>query len=181
MRGAGGENGTGGKIKSEEGVTESKWGEEFEWIHVLTILPVMSCRQREHWFWVTACVYSVAFLLWKPHSKYNFQHLTFPLVSIWAERMAACICFHILFNCTLVEMTNWIQVVSCDLNFSGTSNQTAFEWAISCFACVSCRVLTELVSKMRDMQMDKTELGCLRAIVLFNPGNYQQIKTLSFF
>ncbi|XP_029593458.1 retinoic acid receptor RXR-beta-A-like isoform X1 [Salvelinus fontinalis] len=31
------------------------------------------------------------------------------------------------------------------------------------------RVLTELVSKMRDMQMDKTELGCLRAIVLFNP------------
>lgn len=33
-----------------------------------------------------------------------------------------------------------------------------------------CRVLTELVSKMRDMLMDKTELGCLRAIVLFNPG-----------
>uniref|UniRef100_A0A673NIT9 Retinoic acid receptor RXR n=1 Tax=Sinocyclocheilus rhinocerous TaxID=307959 RepID=A0A673NIT9_9TELE len=30
-------------------------------------------------------------------------------------------------------------------------------------------VLTELVCKMRDMQMDKTELGCLRAIVLFNP------------
>lgn len=37
-------------------------------------------------------------------------------------------------------------------------------------ACFPCRVLTELVSKMRDMQMDKTELGCLRAIVLFNPG-----------
>lgn len=35
---------------------------------------------------------------------------------------------------------------------------------------LSYRVLTELVSKMRDMQMDKTELGCLRAIVLFNPG-----------
>ncbi|XP_060707177.1 retinoic acid receptor RXR-beta-A-like isoform X2 [Hemiscyllium ocellatum] len=32
------------------------------------------------------------------------------------------------------------------------------------------RVLTELVSKMRDMEMDKTELGCLRAIILFNPG-----------
>lgn len=31
------------------------------------------------------------------------------------------------------------------------------------------RVLTELVTKMREMQMDKTELGCLRAIVLFNP------------
>uniref|UniRef100_A0A8C2L531 Retinoic acid receptor RXR n=1 Tax=Cyprinus carpio TaxID=7962 RepID=A0A8C2L531_CYPCA len=33
------------------------------------------------------------------------------------------------------------------------------------------RVLTELVSKMKDMQMDKTELGCLRAIVLFNPDS----------
>ncbi|CAK7291666.1 retinoic acid receptor RXR-alpha isoform X2 [Vulpes vulpes] len=33
------------------------------------------------------------------------------------------------------------------------------------------RVLTELVSKMRDMQMDKSELGCLRAIVLFNPDS----------
>uniref|UniRef100_A0A672ZQG7 Retinoic acid receptor RXR n=1 Tax=Sphaeramia orbicularis TaxID=375764 RepID=A0A672ZQG7_9TELE len=33
----------------------------------------------------------------------------------------------------------------------------------------NCKVLTELVNKMRDMQMDKTELGCLRAIVLFNP------------
>lgn len=32
------------------------------------------------------------------------------------------------------------------------------------------RVLTELVSKMREMNMDKTELGCLRAVVLFNPG-----------
>ncbi|KAK2495732.1 hypothetical protein MC885_003326, partial [Smutsia gigantea] len=33
------------------------------------------------------------------------------------------------------------------------------------------QVLTELVSKMKDMQMDKSELGCLRAIVLFNPGD----------
>ncbi|XP_059151445.1 retinoic acid receptor RXR isoform X3 [Physella acuta] len=31
------------------------------------------------------------------------------------------------------------------------------------------RVLTELVAKMREMKMDKTELGCLRAVVLFNP------------
>nr|XP_020670789.1 retinoic acid receptor RXR-beta [Pogona vitticeps] len=31
------------------------------------------------------------------------------------------------------------------------------------------RVTAELVSKMRDMRMDKTELGCLRAIILFNP------------
>ncbi|XP_015433885.1 PREDICTED: retinoic acid receptor RXR-alpha-B isoform X3 [Dufourea novaeangliae] len=31
------------------------------------------------------------------------------------------------------------------------------------------RVLSELVSKMREMRMDRTELGCLRAIILFNP------------
>ena len=31
------------------------------------------------------------------------------------------------------------------------------------------RVLVELVSKMTEMCMDKTELGSLRAIVLFNP------------
>lgn len=31
------------------------------------------------------------------------------------------------------------------------------------------RVLTELVGKMRDMNVDKTELGCLRAVILFNP------------
>ncbi|XP_061859774.1 retinoic acid receptor RXR-gamma isoform X2 [Colius striatus] len=31
------------------------------------------------------------------------------------------------------------------------------------------KILTEMVSKMKDMQMDKSELGCLRAIVLFNP------------
>ncbi|XP_044007784.1 retinoic acid receptor RXR-alpha-B isoform X2 [Aphidius gifuensis] len=30
------------------------------------------------------------------------------------------------------------------------------------------RVLSELVTKMREMRMDKTELGCLRAIILFN-------------
>ena len=32
------------------------------------------------------------------------------------------------------------------------------------------RVLTELVAKMREMNMDKSELACLKAIVLFNPG-----------
>ncbi len=31
------------------------------------------------------------------------------------------------------------------------------------------RVIVELVGKMREMKMDKAELGCLRAIVLFNP------------
>ncbi|KAL7832277.1 hypothetical protein AOLI_G00298250 [Acnodon oligacanthus] len=45
------------------------------------------------------------------------------------------------------------------------------------------RVLSELVSKMKDMQMDKTELGCLRAIILFNPdakglSNPPEVETL---
>lgn len=41
------------------------------------------------------------------------------------------------------------------------------------------RVLTELVAKMREMEMDKTELGCLRAIVLYNPG--KRIKHVFLF
>ena len=56
------------------------------------------------------------------------------------------------------------------LGFSGRPCEgQGLTWT-SAFACSPRRVLTELVSKMRDMQMDKTELGCLRAIVLFNPG-----------
>jgi hypothetical protein len=31
------------------------------------------------------------------------------------------------------------------------------------------RVLSEVVVKMRDMKVDKAELGCLKAIILFNP------------
>nr|XP_012232319.1 PREDICTED: retinoic acid receptor RXR isoform X5 [Linepithema humile] len=31
------------------------------------------------------------------------------------------------------------------------------------------RILSELVAKMREMKMDRTELGCLRSIILFNP------------
>lgn len=45
------------------------------------------------------------------------------------------------------------------------------------------RVLTELVAKMREMRMDKAELGCLRAIILFNPDvrglkSQQQVEIL---
>ncbi|XP_022185369.2 retinoic acid receptor RXR-alpha-B isoform X1 [Nilaparvata lugens] len=36
-------------------------------------------------------------------------------------------------------------------------------------ATIFDRVLTEIVAKMREMKMDKTELGCLRSIILFNP------------
>lgn len=45
------------------------------------------------------------------------------------------------------------------------------------------RVLTELVAKMRDMGMDRTELGCLRTIILFNPGNFliKNINSSFFF
>ena len=31
------------------------------------------------------------------------------------------------------------------------------------------RILVDLVFKMQEMTMDQTELGCLRAIILFNP------------
>lgn len=32
------------------------------------------------------------------------------------------------------------------------------------------RVQTELVDRMKEIKMDKCELGCLRAIILLNPG-----------
>ncbi|XP_014679899.1 PREDICTED: retinoic acid receptor RXR-alpha-B-like, partial [Priapulus caudatus] len=45
------------------------------------------------------------------------------------------------------------------------------------------RVLTELVAKMREMKMDKAELGCLRSVILFNPDakglkNIKQVERL---
>jgi len=45
------------------------------------------------------------------------------------------------------------------------------------------RVMTELVQKMREMNLDRTELGCLKAIVLFNPDikhlqDSNQVETL---
>jgi len=40
---------------------------------------------------------------------------------------------------------------------------------VSGLGAIFDRVLVELVSKMKEMQIDKTELGCLRAIVLYNP------------
>lgn len=47
------------------------------------------------------------------------------------------------------------------------------------------RVITEVVVKMRDMKVDKAELGCLRAIILFNsearglpPSSMQQVDGL---
>lgn len=36
------------------------------------------------------------------------------------------------------------------------------------------RVLSEVVVKMRDMKVDKAELGCLKSIILFNPGNVKE-------
>lgn len=45
------------------------------------------------------------------------------------------------------------------------------------------RVLSELVSKMREMKMDRTELGCLRSIILFNPDvrGLKSIQEVSLF
>ena len=38
------------------------------------------------------------------------------------------------------------------------------------------RILGELVAKFREMRLDLVELGCLRAIVLMNPGRYAGIR-----
>ena len=38
------------------------------------------------------------------------------------------------------------------------------------FGQIFDRILAELVYKMRELAVDRTELGCLRSIILFNPG-----------
>ena len=43
------------------------------------------------------------------------------------------------------------------------------------------RVLNELVEKFREMEVDRSELGCLRAIVLLNPGNFTCFLKLSIY
>ncbi|XP_022914111.1 retinoic acid receptor RXR-alpha-B [Onthophagus taurus] len=45
-------------------------------------------------------------------------------------------------------------------------------------ASIFDRVLTELVAKMREMKMDKTELGCLRTIILYN-SDVRGLKSVS--
>jgi len=40
------------------------------------------------------------------------------------------------------------------------------------FGVIFDRILAELVYKMRELVMDRTELGYLRAIILFNPGMF---------
>jgi len=47
------------------------------------------------------------------------------------------------------------------------------------FGLIFDRILAELVYKMRDLAMDRTELGCLRAIVLFNPGMLSLLQFLT--
>jgi retinoid X receptor alpha len=49
-----------------------------------------------------------------------------------------------------------------------TNRETAHEAGVG---QVYDRVLVELVGKMTDMKMDKSELGCLRAVILFNPDS----------
>merc|ERR1712242_571522 len=57
-----------------------------------------------------------------------------------------------------------------DVLLTGKSDSLTREQAqMSQVEVIFERVITELVQKMREMNLDRTELGCLKAIVLFNP------------
>merc|ERR1711935_779597 len=57
-----------------------------------------------------------------------------------------------------------------DVLLTGKNDSLTREQAqISQVEVIFERVMTELVQKMREMNLDRTELGCLKAIVLFNP------------
>lgn len=42
-------------------------------------------------------------------------------------------------------------------------------------AMIFDRILSELSVKMKRLNIDRAELTCLKAIILFNPGNYSNI------
>ena len=70
--------------------------------------------------------------------------------------MWKCVVINILFYDSGIQLANGVIVTRENSYASGVGG-------------IFDRVLIELVSKMQEMTMDKTELGCLRAIVLFNP------------
>lgn len=76
--------------------------------------------------------------------------------------------------------TAWNELLIAGFSYQSINTKDQIVLASGLFVCQSNasdagldgifdRVLGELVSKMREMAMDKTELGCLRAIILFNP------------
>ena len=121
------------------------------------------------------------------------------LLGLWLCQSLAWCCCYVLFlclllrlNCELLEIRDCIWFISVPLVPGALTGKCGggvwvhnkywlhsfyqplvwcswFSHYLSLFPVN--RVLTELVSKMKDMQMDKSELGCLRAIVLFNPGD----------
>ncbi|TRY76156.1 hypothetical protein TCAL_03513 [Tigriopus californicus] len=74
----------------------------------------------------------------------------------------------------------WNELLIAGCAFRSMNEENGILWADSQFikrenahlagvGDIFDRVLVELVQKMREMKMDKAELGCLRAIILFNP------------
>jgi len=59
---------------------------------------------------------------------------------------------------------------NCIINSSNPNNGTPSDVDIS---SVGRRVLDELVKPLKDVQIDDTEISCLRAIVFFDPREYK--------
>ncbi|XKL67173.1 hypothetical protein PGB90_010593 [Kerria lacca] len=88
-----------------------------------------------------------------------FDHLMMDgfIILGWNELLIAA------FSHRSIDVENGLVLANNYTVYRNTATQTGIE-------SIFDRVLTELVAKMKEMKMDKTELGCLRTIILFNPG-----------
>lgn len=79
------------------------------------------------------------------------------LIAGWNELLIAA------FSHRSLNVENGLVLANNYTVYRHTATQTGIE-------SIFDRVLTELVAKMKEMKMDKTEIGCLRTIILFNPS-----------
>jgi len=103
--------------------------------------------------------------------------------------VSVCVCACVR-ACVCVCVSGWNELLIALLAFQSTATSDCIVLARGLhvyrsnahqlnFGLIFDRILAELVYKMRELVMDRTELGCLRAIVLFNPGRLHCVVLLS--
>lgn len=101
-----------------------------------------------------------------PHfTSLHIEDQALLLRASWNELMIAS-CSH-----RSVDVEDCLVLASGALVLKHTAQQSGL-------GAIFDRILTELVQKMKTMRMDKTELACLRAIILFNPEVHKLQKPM---
>jgi len=106
------------------------------------------------------------------------DHQLYTLVD-WAKRIPHFTSLHMDDQIALLR-SGWNELLISSFSHQSINNNDSIELAkgfqvyrqnaqMAGVGQIFDRVLSELIKKMREMRMDKIELGCLRAIVLYNP------------